>query len=210
MAKVSAGLLMVRQCTHGPEFLLIHPGGPFFRRRDMGVWSIPKGQVCPGEALLTAAKREFGEETGLSPTTPTYEPLGKVRQRSGKIVHAWAFLGDCDPGQVRSNLFELEWPPRSGRIQHFPEVDRAGFFAAEWARRKLNPAQAAFIDRALAWLRRLDRSALAAPDLAAAMDEPGREGGQQSRSPSRSPSGPPTGAPTGAPSRRPRRRRRDD
>lgn len=143
---------MCRRRDDRLEFLLAHPGGPYFARRDEGVWTIPKGMVLPGEAPLDAAKREFLEETGLQPLAAHYEPLGDVRQRSGKIVHAWAFEGDCDPTRLVSNSFEVEWPPRSGHRRMFPEVDRAGFFAAEAARRKLVGAQVAFIERALAIL----------------------------------------------------------
>lgn len=137
------------------QFLLAHPGGPYFARKDDGVWTIPKGMLTPGEDPLEGAKREFREETGFSPAADRYEPLGEVRQRSGKIVHAWAFFGDCDPSRIASNLYEVEWPPRSGRKRMFPEVDRAAFFDAVTARRKLVSAQAEFIERALAVLRPL-------------------------------------------------------
>jgi predicted NUDIX family NTP pyrophosphohydrolase len=150
VAKVSAGLLMYRFRAGEMQFLLAHPGGPYFTRRDEGIWTIPKGTVDPGEDPLSAAKREFFEEIGFQPVSDRFEPLGGVRQRSGKIVHAWAFAGDCDPSCVTSNMFEVEWPRRSGRRRMFPEIDRAGFFDAETARRKLVTAQAWFIDRALA------------------------------------------------------------
>lgn len=146
---VSAGLVMVRRCGETIELLLVHPGGPFFRHKDDGVWTIPKGLVNPGEDLLAAARREFQEETGVPVRTETFVPLGHVRQRAGKIVHAWAFAGDCDPAAIFSNTYELEWPPRSGRRQMFPEVDRGAFFDPDTARRKLLPAQTPFIDRAL-------------------------------------------------------------
>jgi len=133
------------------QFLLAHPGGPYFARKDDGIWTIPKGMLIEGEDPLDAAKREFQEETGLSLRSSEFVPLGDVRQRSGKIVHAWAFVGDCDPSQVVSNFFEAEWPPRSGLRRSFPEVDRAEFFEASAARRKLVRAQAAFIDRAVSW-----------------------------------------------------------
>lgn len=147
---VSAGLLMVRRRGSGLEFLLVHPGGPYTRNKDDGVWTIPKGLVEPGEELFAAARREFEEETGVPVRASSFVSLGHVRQRAGKIVHAWAFEGDCDPAQVRSNTFEMEWPPRSGRRRAFPEIDRAAFFDPDTARRKILPAQAPFIDRALA------------------------------------------------------------
>jgi len=140
---------MCRFRPGGMQFLLAHPGGPYFTRRDDGVWTIPKGMLSPGEDPFAAAQREFREETGLSPSAAHYEPLGEVRQRSGKIVHAWAFIGDCDPRSIQSNLYNVQWPPRSGVFRSFPEVDRAAFYDAATARRKLVPAQFAFIERAL-------------------------------------------------------------
>jgi predicted NUDIX family NTP pyrophosphohydrolase len=150
LPKVSAGLLMCRRCEGGLEFLLAHPGGPFFAKKDDGGWTIPKGLVDPGEALLDAAIREFREETGFAVPESGFEPLGEVRQRGGKIVHAWAFLGDCDPLTLVSNEVLIEWPPRSGHRRAYPELDRAAFFAADAARIKLLPAQIPFVDRALA------------------------------------------------------------
>ena len=149
----SAGLLMFRRAKEW-EFFLVHPGGPFFARKDDGVWTIPKGLIEPGEGALEVAAREFEEETGLSPTSCGLRgdpiPLGSVQQRSGKRVEAWGFEGEWPPGrEVTSNTFELEWPPRSGRRQVFPEVDRGGFFPLAEARRKLNPAQVEFLDRLL-------------------------------------------------------------
>jgi predicted NUDIX family NTP pyrophosphohydrolase len=155
MPPVSAGLLMVRGHVHAPEFFLAHPGGPFFRSRDVGAWTIPKGMVNPGEDLLAAARREFEEETSVVLTTDSFISLGHVRQGSGKIVHAWAFAGDCDPAAIRSNTCEMEWPPRSGRRVIFPEIDRAAFYDLATARRKILPAQSPFIDRALAAAARL-------------------------------------------------------
>ncbi len=146
MARVSAGLLPYRRKKGVLEVLLVHPGGPFFQHRDAGVWSIAKGEIDPGEDALAAAVREFREETGFEPHGP-YLPLGTVRQPSGKIVQAWAFAGDFDPARLRSNSFRLEWPPNSGRMRAFPEVDRAGWFDLETARHKLLPAQTAFLDR---------------------------------------------------------------
>ncbi len=143
--KRSAGLLMYRFRERHLEVLLVHPGGPYWRRRDLGVWSIPKGLLEDGEEPLEAARREFEEETSVAPREP-YLELPTVQQKGGKIVHAWAFEGDCDPAHVRSNTFEMEFPPGSGRIAEYPEIDRAEFFSPEEARRKVNPAQAALID----------------------------------------------------------------
>lgn len=129
------------------EVFLAHPGGPFFARKDDGHWTIPKGEIETGEDLLAAAIREFEEETGVAPQGE-YLELGSVRQNRGKIVHGWAFAGDWDETQpVRSQMFEMEWPPLSGRRQSFPEVDRAGFFGLDAARRKIKEAQRPFIDR---------------------------------------------------------------
>lgn len=147
--KVSAGLLMYRRASTGWEFLLAHPGGPFFAHKDEGAWSIPKGLVDPEEELLAAAQREFREETGFDPRAERYLALGHVVQKGGKLVHAWAFEGDCDPAALRSNTFALEWPPRSGQTRDVPEVDRAEFFGAAEAKRKLLAAQAELIERAL-------------------------------------------------------------
>ena len=145
MPRRSAGLLLYRTTPNGVEVLLVHPGGPFYASKDLGVWSIPKGEVEPGEELLAVAHRELAEETGFSAEGPTLE-LGQVRQRSGKIVHAWAVRGDAEPAALRSNTFALEWPPRSGVMREFPEVDRAAWFTLDEARRRINPAQAAFLD----------------------------------------------------------------
>jgi predicted NUDIX family NTP pyrophosphohydrolase len=142
--KTSAGLLMYRRSQNGLEVLLVHPGGPFWARKDTGAWSIPKGEVEPGEEPLAAAIREFEEETGIKPQGP-YRPLLQVRQAGGKSIVAWAFEGDCDPENVFSNTFSMEWPPGSGRQREFPEIDRAGWFNLEQARQKINPAQAAFL-----------------------------------------------------------------
>jgi predicted NUDIX family NTP pyrophosphohydrolase len=149
MPKISAGLLMYRGRTehnNSVEILLAHPGGPFWKNKDDGAWTIPKGEVTPGEDLLVAAIREFTEETGLTPAPP-FVPLGEIKQKSGKIVHAWAFQGDCDPAQIRSNTFELEWPPKSGRTQKFPEIDRAKFYDLTAARQKILVSELPLLDR---------------------------------------------------------------
>lgn len=128
------------------EVFLVHPGGPFFTRKDAGAWTIPKGEPDPDETLEQTAAREFEEETGLAPGRPLL-PLGSIKQKGGKTVHAWAFAGDWTPEMgLKGNTFELEWPPRSGRKQQFPEVDRAAFFPPDQARQKINPAQIPFLD----------------------------------------------------------------
>ena len=133
------------------EVLLVHPGGPFFSRRDAGVWSIPKGEYEDGDDALQAARREFEEELGTrAPGDPEPLPLGEVRQKSGKHVWAWALEGDLDAANITSNTFTVEWPPHSGQRREFPEVDRAGWFEIDEAREKLIPAQVAFLDRLLA------------------------------------------------------------
>ena len=137
---------MYRRRPEGLQVLLVHPGGPFWKNKDDGAWTIPKGAVEPGEALIAAAQREFQEETGTAATGELVS-LGSIRQKGGKTVHAWAVQGDIDPTTIRSNTFTQEWPPRSGTHSTFPEVDRAEFFDLEEARRKLNPAQVELIDR---------------------------------------------------------------
>jgi predicted NUDIX family NTP pyrophosphohydrolase len=131
----------------GLELLLVHPGGPFFRNKDEGAWSIPKGEVEEGAEPLAAALREFSEETGGAAPEGELVPLGEIRQKGGKRVVAWAIEGDFDPTSVKSNSFEMEFPPRSGRKEQFPEIDRAEFFPPDLARRKLNRAQAELVDR---------------------------------------------------------------
>jgi predicted NUDIX family NTP pyrophosphohydrolase len=145
MPRLSAGLLMYRIKDGAIQVLLAHPGGPFFRNKDEGDWSIPKGEPGPEEDLFLTAQREFEEETGLNPAG-RFVPLKPVKQKGGKIVHAWAFEGDCDPTTIRSNTFMMEWPPTSGQQKQFPEIDRAEFFDLETARRKIKSAQVALID----------------------------------------------------------------
>jgi len=127
------------------EFLLVHPGGPLWQSKDAGIWSIPKGEIHPGEDRLEAAKREFAEELGLQ-AQGAFVKLAPITQKSGKIVHAWGFAGDCDPSQIRSNTFSMEWPPHSGRWGTFPEVDRAGFFNLEKAKVRILPAQVPLLE----------------------------------------------------------------
>ena len=147
MAAASAGIVLHRGGSRAREVLLVHPGGPLWARRDAGAWSIPKGEYEPGEDPLTAARREFEEELGTAPPDGPVEDLGEIRQKSGKRVRAWALAGDLDAEQVRSNTFEFEWPPRSGKTIEIPEVDRAEWFGLEIAREKINPAQVALLDR---------------------------------------------------------------
>ncbi|HEV2423274.1 MAG TPA: NUDIX domain-containing protein [Terriglobia bacterium] len=146
MPKQSAGLILYRR--RGAEFqvLLAHPGGPFYTRKDLGAWSIPKGEPDPGEDLLAAARREVEEELGFKPDGE-FVSLGSITQKSGKVVYAWAIEGDWDPSLIRSNSFAIEWPPHSGKQQEFPEVDRAEFFSLAEACRRINPAQAELLTR---------------------------------------------------------------
>ena len=147
-SRLSAGLLMYRRRGRELEYLLVHPGGPFFVRKEEGAWTIPKGEAGPDEDLLTRAQIEFAEELGFKPKGE-WLSLGSVKQKGGKTVHAWAFEGDLPKNFVlASNTFELEWPPRSGKRKEFPEIDRAEFFSNEAARRKINPAQVELLDRA--------------------------------------------------------------
>jgi predicted NUDIX family NTP pyrophosphohydrolase len=144
--KVSAGILLYRGRGRDLQLLLAHPGGPFWVHREAGAWTIPKGVADAGEDLLAAARREFAEETGSSLDGP-FQSLGSVRQRAGKVVHAWAVEGDLDPATAVSNTMRSEWPRASGRWITYPEVDRCEWFAPEAARSRINPAQALFIDR---------------------------------------------------------------
>lgn len=159
MAKKSAAGLLVYRRRGVLEVFLVHPGGPFWARKNAGAWSLPKGEIGENEDALDAARREFTEETGFS-VAGEFHPLEPLRQAGGKLVYAWAVEGDCDPDELRSNLFSLEWPPRSGRMQDFPEVDRGGWFAIGEARKRILPAQAKFLDRLVALI---DDPAGAAP-----------------------------------------------
>ena len=140
MPQISAGLLLYRIRNGALEFLLVHPGGPFWKNKDAGAWTIPKGEIADNEEPLAAAIREFEEELGFKPSGPFIE-LTSIKQKAGKVVRAWAFEGDCDPSQIKSNTFSMEWPPRSGKQEEFPEVDRAKFFGLEEAKTKINPGQ---------------------------------------------------------------------
>jgi predicted NUDIX family NTP pyrophosphohydrolase len=153
MAKRSAGILLYRGSGPALEILLVHPGGPFWAKKDTGAWSIPKGEYETNEDLLAVAKREFTEETGGIRPQAGYIDLGELAQPSRKVITAFAVEGDFDPAALKSNLFELEWPPKSGSQQSFPEIDRAGWFAAQEARVKILPGQAPFIDRLLTAIR---------------------------------------------------------
>jgi predicted NUDIX family NTP pyrophosphohydrolase len=144
MAKNSAGLLLFRVVSGRPEVLLVHPGGPFWTKKDDGAWSIPKGEFDGDEDALTAARREFEEETGFRATGDVIS-LEPLRQPSGKLIHVWAMEKDVDPSDFRSNTFSMEWPPKSGKHQEFPEVDRAEWFSTPIARQKILPGQAGFI-----------------------------------------------------------------
>lgn len=146
MPAASAGILLYRRAASGTDVLLGHPGGPFWRRRDLGAWTVPKGEVTHGEEPEQAARREFEEELG-APATGPLQPLGRVRQRGGKFVDAYALEGEFDPAALRSNVFEIEWPPRSGRIAAFPELDRVAWFAVPEARQRILPSQSTFLDR---------------------------------------------------------------
>ena len=148
MPKTSAGIALYRRRPGGIELLLVHPGGPFWKNKDEGAWSFPKGEYSEGEDAAAVARRELHEETGVS-VDGELSPLGSVKQAGGKVVHLWAAEGDCDAAAIRSNTFTMEWPPKSGRKQEFPEVDRAGWFTPDEARRKLLEGQRPFVDRLL-------------------------------------------------------------
>ena len=153
MTKLSAGILLYRSEGSSLELLLVHPGGPFWAKKDLGAWSIPKGEYAAGEDPLAVAKREFEEELGVPPPQGTSLDLGEIKQPSRKIITAFALRGGFDPARLKSNRFELEWPSRSGRLQSFPEVDGAAWFTPAAARVKILPGQAPFIDRLLETLR---------------------------------------------------------
>ena len=152
MSKKSAGLLLFRETAAGLEVLLVHPGGPFWAKKDDGSWSIPKGEFEDGEEPLAAAKREFEEEMGV-PAAGEFIPLKPLKQPSGKLVFAWAVRSDFDPSRLKSNMFSMEWPPKSGRQREFPEVDKAAWFGMETARRKILKGQESFLDQLLARLQ---------------------------------------------------------
>jgi predicted NUDIX family NTP pyrophosphohydrolase len=145
MPRLSAGLLMFRIKDGALQVLLAHPGGPYFVKKDDGAWTIPKGEPDADEDLLITAQREFEEETGIEPTGP-FIPLQPIKQKGGKIVHAWAFEGDSDTAAIKSNTFSMEWPPHSGRQQEFPEIDRAEWFNLATARTKIKAGQEALIE----------------------------------------------------------------
>jgi len=146
-SRISAGLLMFRRRDNKLEVLLVHPGGPFFTRKDEGAWTIPKGEAAPGEDLLTRARMEFEEELGFEPRGE-WIGLGSTKQKGGKTVHAWAFEGDLPEFfELKSNVFEMEWPPGSGKRKTFPEIDQARFFTEDAACRKINSAQSIFLNR---------------------------------------------------------------
>jgi predicted NUDIX family NTP pyrophosphohydrolase len=153
MAKKSAGLLLYRKVAGSAEVFLVHPGGPFWAKKDDGVWSIPKGEFADGEEALEAAKREFQEETGFA-VKGTFEALEPVKQAGGKTVYAWAIEGDIDSSAVRSNNFSMEWPPGSKKIREFPEVDRGGWFELGMARKKIITSQSPLLDELLGRLKR--------------------------------------------------------
>src|SRR4026209_2511055 len=156
--KIAAGLLLYRRRGE-LEVFLVHPGGPLWAKKDLGAWSLPKGEVIEGEDLLHAAKREFTEETGFA-IAGEFRPLDPVRQSGGKVVHAWAIEADCDAAHIRSNLFTMEWPPKSGNTQEFPEVDRAGWFTIAESRKRILAAQIKFIDQIVSILSGMERAAL--------------------------------------------------
>ena len=147
LSKESAGLLLYRGEPPHVEVLLVHPGGPFWKRRDEGAWSIPKGEIELGETPIDVAQREFAEELGRPAPAGALSSLGSIRQAGGKVVHAWAEPGDIDVTRIESSTFSMEWPPSSGRMQTFPEVDRAAWFDLETARRMILAAQSTFLDR---------------------------------------------------------------
>ncbi len=157
MEKHSSGIMMYRRTGDKIEILLVHPGGPFWAKKDQAAWSIPKGEHSEDENPLDAAIREFHEETGFS-VSGDFIDLGEVKQPNRKIIHAWTIEGDCNPEELASNTFEIEWPPKSGRFQNFPEVDRAAWFSPSVARTKLHKGQVVFVDLLLSKLGQDDTS----------------------------------------------------
>jgi predicted NUDIX family NTP pyrophosphohydrolase len=147
MHKQSAGILLYRRRNGILEVFLVHPGGPYWKKKDVGAWSIPKGEYAAGDDPLSAARREFQEETGFEPTNGEFTSLSEIKLGSGKVVTAWALEGDCDASAIRSNLFSMEWPPKSGKMQEFPEVDRAAWFTLPEAQERIHLAQREFLDR---------------------------------------------------------------
>jgi predicted NUDIX family NTP pyrophosphohydrolase len=151
MPKLSGGILMFRRREQEVEFFLVHPGGPFWQKKDLGAWSIPKGEYDPGEDPFEAAKREFEEETGMKPRG-TFTPLGEIKQPGGKIISVWAVEGDWSTDAIRSNTFSIEWPPKSGQQKEFPEIDRAAWFRLEEARVRIVKGQVGFLGRLMSQL----------------------------------------------------------
>lgn len=151
--KRSAGILVYRLCASSLELLLVHPGGPFWAKKDDGAWFIPKGEIEPDEEPLAAALREFREEVGIQPPSGTPLELGTVKNKGGKLIYGWALPGDLDLAEFHSNTFSLEWPPRSGKQREFPEVDRAQYFTLEQALLKMHPAEVPLIERLLRLLQ---------------------------------------------------------
>ena len=147
MHKLSAGILLYRRRYGMLEVFLVHPGGPYWKTKDLGAWSIPKGEYNTGEDPISAARREFQEETGFVPTVGELNSLSEIKLNSGKVVTAWAVEGDCDANAIRSNMFSMEWPPKSGKMQEIPEVDRAAWFTLSEANEKIHPAQREFLIR---------------------------------------------------------------
>ena len=145
MGNQSAGILLFRKKEKHIEFFLVHPGGPFWKKKDLGAWTIPKGEFTNREEPLAAAKREFQEETGMT-LSGSFVPLKPIKQKAGKLIYAWAIEGNIDPLSIASNFFTMEWPPKSGKRQEFPEVDKADWFRVDEAKQKINPAQVSFIE----------------------------------------------------------------
>ncbi|MEO5890929.1 MAG: NUDIX domain-containing protein [Ferruginibacter sp.] len=152
MTKKSAGILLYRQKNKSIEIFLVHPGGPFWRNKDLGAWSIPKGEFGENEQPLAAAQRELEEETGLKYSGPFLE-LTAIKQKGGKLVYAWAAEKDIDPGEIKSNTFQMEWPPRSGEMKDFPEIDKGAWFSISEAKQKINIFQSSFIEELVAHLK---------------------------------------------------------